>query len=122
MDEYEQHYSDESFWDKLKQYAVVVGKKGVEVALTLYFCLRDAETPMRAKSIIAGALGYFIFPLDVIPDILPAVGFSDDLGALALAVAVVAAHIKEDHRKQAKETLVSWFGPDDDNKTKASPI
>jgi uncharacterized membrane protein YkvA (DUF1232 family) len=121
MDEYDKHYSDDSFWDKLKRYAAVVGKTGAELALMLYFCLRDAETPMRAKSVIAGALGYFILPLDAIPDVIPAVGFSDDLGALTLAVAIVAAHIKDEHRQQAKETLAKWFGPGDD-KPNAPPI
>lgn len=45
--------------------------------------------------------------------------FADDLGALLLAVSMVAAHIKPEHRKQAEEKLRDWFGdepyPDDDD-------
>ena len=117
MDEYEKHYTEDSFWKKLKKYALVIGSKGVETALTLYFCLADHETPLRAKSIIAGSLGYLIFPMDVIPDLTPAVGYSDDLGALALAFAVVAAHIKPEHKNRAKETIKSWFGSDEDDES-----
>ncbi|MBN2061887.1 MAG: DUF1232 domain-containing protein [Deltaproteobacteria bacterium] len=119
MDEYDKHYSEESFWEKLKQYGIVIGRKGVEISLTLYYCLQDPDTPTRTKAIIAGALGYLIFPLDTIPDLLPAVGFSDDLGALALALAVVAIHVKDEHKNHAKETLSRWFGTDDDDPVRA---
>jgi len=110
MDEYEKHYSEESFWQKLKDYAATIGRKGAEIALTLYFCMLDPDTPARSKAIIAGALGYFVFPLDAIPDLLPGVGFSDDLGALALAIGIVAAHIKEQHKTEAQAALARWFG------------
>lgn len=110
MDEYEKHYSEESFWGKLKDYAAAIGRKGAEIALTLYYCMCDPDTPARSKAIIAGSLGYFVFPLDAIPDLLPGVGFSDDLGALALAIGIVAAHIKEQHRIEAQAALARWFG------------
>jgi uncharacterized membrane protein YkvA (DUF1232 family) len=115
VDEYEKHYSDDSFWAKLKAYAAAIGRKGAEIALTLYYCLRDPDTPARAKAVIAGSLGYLIFPLDAIPDPLPAVGFSDDLGALALAIGIVAAHIKKEHKSEASAALTRWFGPEAGN-------
>lgn len=111
LDGYGKHYSEDSFWAKLGAYAAVIGRKGAQIALTLYYCMRDADTPARAKAVIAGSLGYLIFPLDAIPDLLPAVGFSDDLGALALAIGIVAAHIKDRHKSQARATLARWFGP-----------
>ena len=54
-------------------------------------------------------MGYFIFPLDAIPDITPVVGYSDDLGVLAMALAAVAIHIKDEHKQQAIEQLERWF-------------
>jgi uncharacterized membrane protein YkvA (DUF1232 family) len=112
VDDYQKHYSDDSFWAKLKKYAVVIGRKGAEIALTLFHCMRDPGTPARAKAVIAGSLGYLIFPLDAIPDLVPGVGFSDDLGALALAIGIVAAHIKAQHKTDAKAMLTRWFGPE----------
>jgi len=38
------------------------------------------------------------------------VGYSDDLGALAVALAMVGAHVKPEHREKAEETLKTWFG------------
>ena len=67
------------------------------------------------KATIAGALGYFIVPLDAIADITPAVGYADDLGVLALAIAAVAAYINDDVRRKTADKLEAWFGSDDDS-------
>ena len=53
------------------------------------------------------ALGYFIAPVDAFPDIVPFLGFADDLGALALALSTVAVHIKDAHAR-SKELLTAW--------------
>jgi uncharacterized membrane protein YkvA (DUF1232 family) len=80
---YGDYFTDEAFWNKVKRYAKRAGRRVLEPALVLYFCMRDDDTPAWAKGVILGALGYFIFPMDAIPDATPAVGFADDLGALA---------------------------------------
>lgn len=77
------------------------GREIIFHALTLFFCLRDAATPTWAKSVIIGALGYLIFPLDFIPDALIGVGYTDDWGVILGALAAVAAHIKDEHRAKA---------------------
>lgn len=109
MKDFSGSYNDESFWKKITKYAIKAGKEVIEKALMLYFCLLDKDTPAWAKGIIIGALGYFISPIDGIPDFLPG-GFGDDLGALAGAFAAVAVHIKEEHKQKARETLTQWFG------------
>lgn len=105
----EHGYSDESFWNKLKEFALIAGRVVVEKALTLYYCHRDADTPAWAKTVIVGALAYFILPADAIPDIIPGAGYTDDLGALAAALTTLAAHVKPEHTKKARETLRRWF-------------
>jgi len=108
--EFSKEYSEENFWNKVKNYAVKAGKSVIVQALTLYYTLQDKDTPKWAKAIIIGALGYFIFPLDAIPDITPVVGYSDDLGALAWATATVTFYIKPEHRKKAEDKWKEWFG------------
>jgi uncharacterized membrane protein YkvA (DUF1232 family) len=110
MDDYSAHFNESSFWDKLRQFAFKAGRQVVKIALVLYYCLRDPDTPASAKAIIASSLGYFIFPLDAIPDMSPLVGYSDDLGALLLATTIVAAHIKPKHQRLAEDKLRDWFG------------
>lgn len=107
---YEKEYSETSFWDKLKKYAVVAGREVVEKALILYEALKDKDTPTWARGVIIAALGYFISPIDAIPDTVPIAGYADDLGALAAAIAAVAAHVKDEHIENARATLKRWFG------------
>lgn len=107
--DYTTHYSDAGFWDKVKGYAKVAGRKVLEPALKMYYSATDPDTPRWAKATIYGALGYFISPLDGIPDLLPVVGYSDDLGILLAALAAVAAYIKEEHATRARATLTQWL-------------
>lgn len=109
MDTRSAAYSDRSFWKKLRRYARLAGKEVVEKALTLYFTLQDPETPAWAKRVVVGALAYFIIPFDAITDLLPLVGFTDDLGALLTALSTVAMHVKPAHRQRAKAQAETWF-------------
>ncbi len=108
-DQYEKSYSDSGFWEKLKNVAKVAGKQVLELALQMYYAARDTDTPLWAKTTIYGALGYFISPVDLIPDIIPFAGFSDDLSVLAAAVAAVAMYIKQEHKTKAQDKLRTWF-------------
>ncbi|WP_298607664.1 YkvA family protein [uncultured Thiothrix sp.] len=102
-------YTEQSFWSKLKSYAKSAGRDVVELALKLYYCLQDPDTPKWAKTIIIGALAYFIVPVDAIMDFIPG-GYVDDWGALAGALAAVVTHIKDSHVQQAKAKTTEWFG------------
>ncbi|MDE0395752.1 MAG: YkvA family protein [Gammaproteobacteria bacterium] len=81
------------------------GRECLRLALAFWYCLLDPDTPTRAKAIILAAVGYFILPVDAIPDVIPGVGHADDLGALALAVVAVLFHIKPEHRRRARERI-----------------
>jgi uncharacterized membrane protein YkvA (DUF1232 family) len=105
-----ENYSDSGFWEKIKKYAKTAGKEVIEKALYLYYAAQESETPMWAKSVIYGALAYFIFPLDAIPDITPVIGYTDDLGTLAAAIATVSMYITDDVKSKAKQKLSDWFG------------
>lgn len=108
--EYSTEYSEEKFWEKVKKNALKAGAELIEKALSMFEALKDADTPAWAKATIIGALGYFISPIDAIPDVTPVVGFADDLGAITVAFATVAAYVKEEHIRKAKETMARWFG------------
>ncbi len=107
--QYGNEYSEDNFWDKVKTYAKKAGEAVLEFALKMYYATKDKDTPVWAKTTIAVALGYFISPVDAIPDITPVFGYSDDLTVLVLAASAVAAHIKKEHVEKAKETMKNWF-------------
>ncbi len=107
---FEVAYNEESFWDKLKRYARAAGLEVVEKALLLYYASQEENVPAWAKATIAGALGYFIVPLDAIPDLTPGVGYADDLGVLVLAIAAVSTYINDTVREKAARKVKDWFG------------
>ena len=119
MQTHPQAFSDESFWKKLRRFARKAGSEVVERALVLYYCLRDPDTPAWARAVIVGALGYFILPMDLIPDVVPLTGFADDFGTLVGALVSVARHVKPQHRAMAAENLARWFGSLSEDETRA---
>lgn len=108
-DKYGKNYSEDSFWDKLGKVARKAGVKIVYAALLLYYVLKNPATPKADRAKIIGALGYFILPLDLIPDFIPVVGFSDDLAALAWGIYSVARNITPEVKLQAHGKLGEWF-------------
>ncbi|MCK5740762.1 MAG: DUF1232 domain-containing protein [Chlorobi bacterium] len=108
--EYNKEYTDSGFWNKLVSFSGRAGRRVIELALTLYNCLKDEDTPAWAKAVIYGALGYFITPVDAVPDLLPLVGFSDDIAAMIAAISIIAGNIKESHKVDAQEKVRVWLG------------
>lgn len=76
----------------------------------MYYALQSTETPAWAKAVILGALGYFIAPIDGIPDMVPVVGFADDLGVLVAALASVSLYVDDNVKQKAKNKMKEWFG------------
>lgn len=109
---FEKKFSDQGLWNKLFKYAKTAGSEVVEKVLWLYYAAQDPQTPAWAKTTIYGALGYFIFPFDVIPDFLAGFGYTDDLSVLIAAVATVSAYITEDVKHRTRLKMTQWFGPD----------
>src|SRR3954467_11489670 len=92
-----------AFWQKVKRLA---GKLPfAEDLLTAYYCAFDQATPLQVKTALIGALAYFVLPFDVVPDMMPLLGFADDAAILATALRLVASHIKPEHRDAAKRAM-----------------
>ncbi|WP_206477940.1 YkvA family protein [Halomonas sp. KRD171] len=106
---YSAEYSDSGFWKKMGKVIGKIGYETLEQALKLYYAARDPDTPTWCKGVIYSSLGYLISPLDAIPDITPVVGYSDDIAILSAAIVTVAAHIKDEHVKNARDQLQRWF-------------
>ena len=70
-----------------------------------YYCAIAAEPPIKVKMVLFAALGYFVLPVDAIPDVVTGLGFTDDAAVLATALGIVGAHINESHRIAARRLL-----------------
>lgn len=73
-------------------------------ALKLFYAARKSETPAWARGVMIGALIYLVTPLDAVPDLLPGVGYTDDLSIILAALGTVALYIDENVTKSAEET------------------
>lgn len=100
--EYGKFFNPDKFWMKIKKYAKALGEESLYFILLLYYTLKDPQTPLKNKIIIAGALGYLIFPLDFIPDAVPFVGYSDDFAAIMTVYKNIKDSISEENKIQAR--------------------
>lgn len=103
------HYSDGKFLEKAKKYGTSIGFKSLHAALVLFYTLKDPSLPKQDRMIILGALGYLILPADLIPDIIPVVGFADDAAIIIAAVGKVINSVSDESKVKAHQQLKAWF-------------
>ena len=113
LDDYAQYFNDSTLWKKLRKVAKKAGRKAVYYVLVLYYVSRDPAVPSKFKLRILGALGYFILPIDIIPDAILALGFTDDLAAVAWVLFSVRKYITPEIEQKARDRLREWFGPEE---------
>ena len=110
LQKYEQHYNDSSFLDKVSKYGKLIGITALYKAVQLWFVLQKPDVPAGTKAVIMGALGYLIAPLDFLPDLLPVLGYTDDIVAITFALIKVQGYIDEEVERKSKKLLTKIFG------------
>ncbi len=91
------------FWNKIRPLMGHI--PFAEDAFASYYCAFDKKTPSHVRGALIAALTYFIVPVDLIPDFLPALGFGDDAAVIAATLQLVSSHIKPEHREAAKRAF-----------------
>jgi len=116
---YARYFSDPALQKKLRRFAARAGQKLVYGVLLLYYCMVSRSVPLKKKASIAAALGYFIFPFDFLPDLLPLIGFADDLTVIIFTLVQISTSLTPEIRKQAREKMELWFKTADTEKMTA---
>ena len=93
----------------LKKILLRAGRAIAQPALEGFELIMDNSTPPQVRISIIGALTYLIVPVDLIPDFIPASGFSDDLVALTAVISLWQHHITPEMKFRAKCKLEKWF-------------
>mgnify|MGYP000855944935 FL=1 len=80
--------------------------KNIETDIyALYKAYRDPRVPWYVKVIILFLLGYFISPIDLIPDFIPVIGYIDDIIIISLTIyliiKLIPAEVFQDCRNKA---------------------
>jgi uncharacterized membrane protein YkvA (DUF1232 family) len=99
----QEKYVGDGFWKKMKKHASKI--PFAKEAISMYYCAIDPKTPAASKIIAIGALAYLVLPLDLIPDFILVLGYTDDAAAFWLAYNKLTAHITDEHREKAEEWL-----------------
>lgn len=100
----------QEIWDRMKDYALKVGRAAMRPVLLLYYVMRSDETPWKDKLTIFGALAYLILPVDLLDaKRLLILGWLDEITSLAVAIQRMSKYITPEMEAKANETLVRWF-------------
>lgn len=110
---FDRYYTPRKLQGKLRRIARKAGSKAVYTALVLYYVMQSPGFPLLEKIKIAGVLGYLICPSDLIPDVLPALGLTDDAAALMWAYNSIRRHITPEVEARAAAHTARLF-PDDE--------
>jgi uncharacterized membrane protein YkvA (DUF1232 family) len=75
-------------------------------ARTVWGIMRDPRTPIGLKGMMAAALAYVVFPVDLVPDVIPIIGQADDLTILLLVLDMfiqnAPAEVRAEHAARAR--------------------
>ena len=109
---YAKEFSEEGFWEKIGSVLKKAGAEVIYKALQLFYATQNPSCPVAVKATIYAALGYFILPIDLIPDFIPVVGYSDDLLAIGAALGIANLYVDNEVIAKAKDKMRSFFGDD----------
>ena len=110
VDKYGKNYSEDGFFKKITGSVKKAGLGLIYKALQLFYVAQNPNVPMKIRAAIIAPLGYFISPIDLIPDITPLIGFTDDAAVIAGAMAIAHLYINDEIKNKAKETIRKIFG------------
>jgi len=110
LSQYSKYFDEGSFFNKIISFSGKAGTNILFYALILYFLVTDSNIPWRTRLLFTAALGYFIFPTDLISDFLPGLGFTDDLAFITYAITQGTDHITPEIKLRAKEKMNSLIG------------
>jgi uncharacterized membrane protein YkvA (DUF1232 family) len=89
---------------RLKEWALAL-KRDVEA---IYLACSDPRLPWYCKALAVAVAAYALSPIDLIPDFIPVLGYSDDLIIVPLDVALVVRlippEVMEEYRIRATDS------------------
>ena len=85
------------------------GRSIAKPALEVLEMAIDPLTPTNVRISLIASLAYLIMPLDLLPDFMPVVGFSDDFVALTAVLSIWSKHMTPAIRIRAEKKLNKLF-------------
>lgn len=100
----------EMLWQEIGMYAKKVGRASTKPLLLLYYVMTSKDTPKNDKILIASAISYVVFPIDILSSKrLPIIGWLDEIVSLTVVYQKVSKHITPEMETKAEVLLDKWF-------------
>lgn len=112
---YKDRFTESRFWKFIERRSRSFGQGTIYTALLLFYAYKRKDTPGWAKRIVLGTLGYFLYPLDAVPDLSPLIGYTDDIGILSFGLVTIAAYVNQEVKDNARKHLQRWFKDTDED-------
>ena len=88
---------------------IKAGRSIAKPALEVLEMSIDPSTPTQVRISLIAAIAYLIMPLDLFPDFMPLVGFSDDFVALTAVLSIWNKYMTPAIRIKAEKKLNQLF-------------
>lgn len=99
---------ERQFWRKLGR--VLARVPFAEDLVAAWYCAKDPATPTHVRALLWGAVAYFILPMDLVPDYLVGMGFTDDAAVIAMVISLLGRWVAPAHRAAAKARIEALRG------------
>lgn len=97
--------------DKLKPYALKVGRVAARPLLTFYYVLNDEKTTTLDRVLVYAAIVYTISPVSLIPAaVYHLLGVLDEGAAVLFVYKKIKNNVTPEIRQKVEDTLDEWFG------------
>jgi uncharacterized membrane protein YkvA (DUF1232 family) len=102
---YAKYYSEGDFLKKLSKVSGKLSSSLLYYFIILYYLVSDKNIPLKTRLIFIAALGYFILPSDLVADVIPGLGFTDDLAFVTYAFSTANDFITPELKAKAQERV-----------------
>lgn len=110
VDKYFDKIDLEGLLERMKDLGKNAGRTSMRPVLSLYFVMKNPETPLSDKLLIGSALAYLVLPINLISvRRWPVVGWVDEMAAMMIAYKKVKRHITPEIESQVNNLLEKWF-------------
>ncbi len=113
---YASNFTESDFMMKVKKFGKSAGIGLMYPILLLYNIATGDNVPLADKAKIIGALGYFILPIDLIPDAIIGIGFTDDIAVATMVLKSVYHNVTAEIHDKVVDQLEEMFGEIDRDK------
>jgi len=91
-------------WARLKRWARKLENEG----MTLWFCCRHPDMPWLLKIFALLVVGYFLSPIDLIPDFIPVLGYLDELILLPVSIYIILKLVPAPVLAESRAKAATW--------------